>query len=87
MTVVRVAVGAPKFQFGMCTVDRNVCTGYCSLVPRILHVCGHVHVRSHVSPDMDWTTDFCRALAVFIGHYRFYRALAVLLGFSNFIVH
>ena len=49
------AVEATKFLFRMCdcTVDRDVGTGDISLVPGIVHVCGHVHVRSHVSPDMD----------------------------------
>ena len=56
MTVVSVAVATTKFAFGMCDcmVDSDVGTGDFSLVPGILHACGHAHVRSHVSPDMDW---------------------------------
>ena len=55
MTVVSVAVEATKFLFGMCdcTDDSDVGTDDFSLVPGILHVCGHAHVRSHVPPDMD----------------------------------
>ena len=55
MTVVSVAVEATKFLCSMCdcTVDSDVGTGDFSLVPRILHVCGHAHVQLHVSPDMD----------------------------------
>ena len=57
MTVVSVAVEATKFLFGMChcMVDSDVGMGDFSLVPGILHVCGHAHVRSHVCPDMDGT--------------------------------
>ena len=55
MTVVSVAVEATKFLFGMCDymVDSDVATGDFSLVLGILHVCGHAHMRSHVSPDTD----------------------------------
>ena len=53
MTVVSVAVEATKFLSGMCdyAVDSDVGTDDFSLVLGILHVCGHAHVRSHVSPD------------------------------------
>ena len=56
MTVVRVAVEAMEFLSGMCdcTVDSDVGKGDFSLVLGILHESGHVHVRLHVSPDMDW---------------------------------
>ena len=41
-----------KFLFGMCncTVESDVGTGDFSLLLRILQVCGHAHVRSHVPP-------------------------------------
>ena len=53
--VIRVAVATMKFLFGICdcTVDTDIGTGDFSLVLGILYVCGHVHVRSHVSPGMD----------------------------------
>ena len=46
-----VAVATTKFLFGMCdcTVDSAVGKGDFS----ILHLCGHAHVRSHVSLGMD----------------------------------
>ena len=49
------AVATMKFQFGMCdrTVNSDVGTGDLLLVRGILHVCGHAHVRSHLSPGMD----------------------------------
>ena len=55
MTVVSVAVEKTKFLFGMCdcTADSDVGTGDFSLMPGILHVCGHADVRSHVSPDTE----------------------------------
>ena len=55
MTVSSVAVATKKSLFGMCdyTVDCDVDTGDFSLVLVIVYVCGHAHVRSHVSPDMD----------------------------------
>ena len=34
-------------------IDSDVGTGDFSLVVGILHVCGHAHVQSHVSPGMD----------------------------------
>ena len=37
-----------------CMVDSDFGTGDFLLVMGILHVCGHVHVRSHESPGMDW---------------------------------
>ena len=57
MTDTSVAVATTKFLFGMCdcTVDSDVGTGDFSLVPGILHVCGHAHVRSHVSLGLDCT--------------------------------
>ena len=47
-----------EFLFGMrgCTVDSDVNTGDFSLVLGILHVCGHVLVRSHKPPGMDCLT-------------------------------
>ena len=49
-----VAVTTTKFLRGMCdcTIYSDVGTGNFSLVLGILHVCGHAHVRSHVSPGM-----------------------------------
>ena len=35
------------------TVDSDIGTGNIWLALGILHVCGHAHVRSHVSPGMD----------------------------------
>ena len=54
MTFTGVAVASAKFLSGMwyCTVDSDIGTDDFSLVLRILHVCGHVHVRSHLSPSM-----------------------------------
>ena len=37
-----------------CTVVGDAGTDDFSLLLGILHVCGHPHVRSHVSPSMDW---------------------------------
>ena len=50
-----VAVAVMKFLFGTCdcTVDIDNQTGDFSLVLGILHVSGHAHVRSHLSPGMD----------------------------------
>ena len=58
MSVTSASVVATKFLFGMrdCTVDSDVSTGDFSLVLGILHVCGHVHERLHVSPGMNWCT-------------------------------
>ena len=55
MTVTSVAVVAKKFLFGTCdcTVDSDAGTGELSLVLGILHLCGHVHVRSHMPLGMD----------------------------------
>ena len=55
MTVTSVALVTTKSLFGMCdcTVDSDVGTGDFLLVLGILHVCGHAHVRSHVSLHMD----------------------------------
>ena len=55
MTVSIVAVTTTKSLFGMCncTVDSDVGTGDFSNVQRILHVCGHAHVRLHVPQGMD----------------------------------
>ena len=48
-----------KFLFGMCDcmVDSDVGTGEFSLVLGILHVCGQVHMRSHVSQGMNCCCD------------------------------
>ena len=35
-------------------IDNDVDTNDFWLVLGIFHICGHAHVRSHVSPDMDW---------------------------------
>ena len=50
-----IAVTTTKFLFGMCdsTVSIDVGTGAFSFVLGSLHVCGHVHVRSHIFPGMD----------------------------------
>ena len=55
MTVTSFAVATTEFLFDMrdCTVDSDGGTGDFSLALGILFVCGHAHVRSHVSPDMD----------------------------------
>ena len=55
MTVTGVAVVTTNFLIGMCdcTVDSDAGMGNFSLVLGILHVCGYVHVRSHMSPGMD----------------------------------
>ena len=55
MTVTSVVVARAKLLFCMCdcTVDTDVGTGEFSLVLGTLHVCGHAHVRSQVSPGMD----------------------------------
>ena len=54
MTVTSIAV-VTEFQIGVCDckVDNDIGMGDLSLVLEIFHVCGHAHVRSHVSPDMD----------------------------------
>ena len=46
---------AMKSLFGMCdcTVDSDDGKGDFVLVLGILNACGHVHVRSHMSPGMD----------------------------------
>ena len=56
MIVTSVAVATTEFLVGMCdcTVDSDAQMGDFSLMLGILHVCGHVHVRSHVSPDMNY---------------------------------
>ena len=53
--VISVAVATTKFIFGIydCTVDIDVGTGDFSLLLGTLQVCGHAHMRSHVSPSMD----------------------------------
>ena len=53
--VTNVAVRTTKFPFGMCdcTLDSNVGMVDILLVLRNLHICGHTHVRSHVSPGTD----------------------------------
>ena len=52
LTVTSVAIVTKKFIFGMCTctVDSEASTGDFSLVLGTLNVCGHAHVRSHLSP-------------------------------------
>ena len=54
MTVPSVAVATMNFMFGMCncSVDSDAGTGDFSLVLWILHVCGRVHMQSHVSLSM-----------------------------------
>ena len=51
-TVTIVAVATTKFFFGMCdcTPDSDVGTDGFSLFLKVFHVCGHAHVRSHISP-------------------------------------
>ena len=55
VTVASVAVVTTKFLSGMydCTADSEVGTGDSLLVLGIPQMCGHAHVRSHVSPGMD----------------------------------
>ena len=55
MTVTIVEVAIMKFFFGTCdcTVDIDVVTGDLSLVLGIWHECGHAHMLSHESPDVD----------------------------------
>ena len=55
MTVTNVAFATMKFLFDICDgmVDSDVGMGNFLLVLGILHVCGHTHVQSHVSPAMD----------------------------------
>ena len=55
MTVTSVAVATKKSLFGMChcTVDSDFGTDDFSDVQSILDVCGHAHVRSHVSQGME----------------------------------
>ena len=55
VTVTSIAVATMKFPFGKCNyaVDIDVGTGDFSLLLGILLMCGHAHVRSHVSPGMD----------------------------------
>ena len=55
MTVTSFAFATMKFLSGMCncTVDSDLDTDDFSLVLGTLHVCGHAHVRSHLSPGMD----------------------------------
>ena len=53
-----------------CTVDSDVGTGDFLLIQGILHLYGHTHVRSHVSPDMDclicvYLVDFSHFLGPF----------------------
>ena len=49
------AVGATKFLFDIynCTVDIDVGKGDFWLMLQILHMCGHAHMRSHMSSGMD----------------------------------
>ena len=55
LTVTHVAVVTMKILHCMCDcmVDSDVGTDDFSLMLMILHVCGHVHVQSYASPDMD----------------------------------
>ena len=55
MTVTSVAIATTKTLFGMCDcmVDSDISTGDFSLIHRILHVGGFMHVRSHISRGMD----------------------------------
>ena len=55
VTVSSVAVATTKFVFGMCdyTIHSDDGRGDFSHVLGIMEVCGHAHVRSHVSPGMD----------------------------------
>ena len=47
-----------------CMVDSDGSRSNLSLVLGILHVCGHVYVRAHVSPGKDWNTLLRDALQV-----------------------
>ena len=55
VTVTIVAGATTKVLLGLCdfTVDSDVGMRDFSLVLRILHACGHAHVRLHISPGMD----------------------------------
>jgi len=55
VTVTSVAIVIVKFIFCMCDcmVDRNVGMSDLSLILGSLHMCGYVHVQSHLSPGMD----------------------------------
>ena len=50
-----IVVATTKFLFGICdcTVDLAAGKGDFSLVLEILHVCGHAHIRSHVSQGVN----------------------------------
>ena len=58
------AFATTKFLFGMCncTVDIDVGTGDFSLLLGILHVSGHAHVRSYMSPCMDCSLAKCKEI-------------------------
>ena len=55
LTVTSGTVVRTNVTFGMCdcTVVSYVGMGNFSLILGILHICGHTHVRLHVSPGMD----------------------------------
>ena len=55
MTVTSVAIATTSFLFGTCdgTVNSDVGMDDFSLMWGILHMCGHTHLQSHVSPGMD----------------------------------
>ena len=62
MTVISVTVATTKVLFDICncTVDRDFSTGDSSLVLGILPMCGHAHMRSHVSPGHELVLCYCR---------------------------
>ena len=49
-----------------CTTDSDVGEGYFSLELGMLNLRGHAHVRSHVSPGMDYTATKQKAGATLI---------------------
>ena len=63
-----------------CTFDSFVGKGEFSLVLETLHVCGHVHVRSHVSQGIDYVQVFHKK-AVILPEFQF--LLKFFLTFSE----
>ena len=53
MTVTSVAAATMKFLFGTCDCAIDSDAGTSDFLQGILHVCGHVYVRSHVSPGVN----------------------------------
>ena len=68
VTVTNVAVGTTYLLLGTCdcTVNSDVGTGDFSFARGIMQVCGHAHVRSHVSQDMDCSREFGNLFRTFL---------------------